>query len=81
LVGDEPGTTDPEWMRQRHLLRQRVSLMAEMRARHHSLSRGVYREAAPSDTYDRLPDDVREAVDRIDAYAGQHCEDDVPDFS
>jgi hypothetical protein len=44
--------------------------------------RDVYREGDPStDTYDRLPDDVREAVDRIDAYAGQHCEDHDPEFS
>jgi hypothetical protein len=44
--------------------------------------RDEYREGDPStDTYDRLPADVREAVDRIDAYAGQHCEDYDPDFS
>lgn len=36
--------------------------------------RDVYIEGDDTtDTYDRLPADVREAVDRIDTYAEQHC--------
>jgi len=36
--------------------------------------RDVYIEGDDTtDSYDRLPVDVREAVDRIDTYAEQHC--------
>jgi hypothetical protein len=43
--------------------------------------RDVYVDGDPdTDTYDRLPDDVREAVHRLDAYAGQHCEDHTAEF-
>jgi hypothetical protein len=43
--------------------------------------RDVYVEGDPeTDTYDRLPDDVREAVHRLDAYAAQHCEDYTAEF-
>ncbi len=36
--------------------------------------RDVYVEGDDTtDTYDQVPGDVREAVDRIDAYAEQHC--------
>jgi hypothetical protein len=39
--------------------------------------RDVYSEGTEpaTDTYDSLPDDVRDAVDRIDAYVAEHCED------
>jgi hypothetical protein len=39
--------------------------------------RDVYSEGTEpaTDTYDSLPDDVRDAVDRIDAYAMEPCED------
>jgi hypothetical protein len=43
--------------------------------------RDVYVEGDPdTDTYDRLPDDVREAVHRLDAYADQHCEGYTAEF-
>jgi hypothetical protein len=41
----------------------------------------VYVEGDPdTDTYERLPDDVREAVHRLDAYAAEQCEDYVAEF-
>jgi hypothetical protein len=43
--------------------------------------RDVYVEGDPdTDTYERLPDDVREAVHRLDAYAAEQCEDYVAEF-
>jgi hypothetical protein len=43
--------------------------------------RDVYVEGDPdTDTYDRLPEDVREAVHRVDAYAAEQCEDYVAEF-
>jgi hypothetical protein len=43
--------------------------------------RDVYVEGDPdTDTYERLPDDVREAVHRLDAYAAEQCEDYIAEF-
>jgi hypothetical protein len=43
--------------------------------------RDVYVEGDPdTDTYDHMPADLQAAIQRVDAYAAQHCEDYTAEF-